>query len=176
MSNLNALLGKYNRQKVCTEDGAGIVYLLYMWIDDVRVVKIGVTGRKVEERVVEILTSYWTQYRVFPKLYPKRFKTTNGILAKEQMLHKYFADRKYVFDKRFDGCTEYFVIEDDEELLAVYEDCLLGVDVNGAEYKALRKTQQCVECGVSVGCDGERNVAEMGVYLIGVESDADEEN
>ena len=116
---------------------SGIVYILYMWVEDKLVVKIGITTRGIEERVCEILTSYFKKYRVFPKLYPKRFKSTDEILAKEQMLHKYFADRQYEFDKKFDGSSEYFDIEDEAELLRVYEDCLEGVDINSEEYKII---------------------------------------
>ena len=115
----------------------GIVYILYMWIEEVRVVKIGITTRQVEERICEILTSYYHRYRIFPKLYPKRFKSTGDILAKEQMLHKYFADKKYDFEFRFDGSSEYFLIDDDEELLRVYADCISGMDINSEEYKLL---------------------------------------
>ena len=128
-------------RELVSEKGDGIVYLLYMWVDDLMVVKIGVTTRKVEERVVEILTSYWQQYRVFPKLYPKRFKKTSEILSKEQMLHEYFRDKQYEFEKKFDGSTEYFVIDDEEELLRVYADCLEGVDINGEEYKILSELE-----------------------------------
>ena len=115
----------------------GIVYLLYMWVGDVMVVKIGITTRSIEERVCEILSSYFKKYRVFPKLYPKRFKSTKEILTKEQMLHKYFDDRRYEFDKKFDGSSEYFMIEDEAELIRVYEDCLGGMDVNSEEYKTV---------------------------------------
>lgn len=112
----------------------GIVYVLYMWVDDEMVIKIGVTGRRIEERVVEILVSYYHQYRVFPKLYPKRFRKTNKPMEKEQALHKYFADSKHRFDKKFSGSSEYFAGIDEAELMKVYEDCMDGVDINGSGY------------------------------------------
>jgi len=121
--------------KVDTGQQSGIVYLLYLYLDDgTRVVKIGITSRKIEERVVEILTSYFKTYRVFPRLYPKRFKKTTDNYRKEQALHKYFSRRAHLFSKPFDGSSEFFDIDDEDELLKVYEDCLVDVDINSEEY------------------------------------------
>lgn len=113
----------------------GILYILYLWIDDVSVVtKIGVTSRKIEERVVEILTSYYHQHRMFPKLYPKRFRKTERVYEKEAMMHKYFENKQHQFEKMFSGSTEFFKDIDEEELLKVYEDCLNGADINADTY------------------------------------------
>lgn len=153
-----------SRRGLTSDDG--IVYILYMWVDDVKVVKIGVTTRAIEERVVEILTSYWHKYRVFPKLYPKRFTKTTRILEKEQMLHKYFEKRKHEFDKKFDGSSEYFLLDNEAELLEVYDACLEGIDVNGEEYKVMREYE---ESGGSFDIGGGARVyglygdAEMGI-------------
>lgn len=143
----------------------GTVYVLQMWIDDEMVVKIGITGRRIEERVVEILVSYYHQYRVFPKLYPKRFRKVGNPAEKEQALHKYFANRKHSFDKKFSGSSEYFAGIDETELLKVYEDCLDGVDINDCRYES-----RLVESGRDNGMDGAvggagelARTAEMGV-------------
>lgn len=143
----------------------GIVYILQMWLDEEMVVKIGVTGRRIEERVVEILVSYYHQYRVFPKLYPKRFRKTDRPMEKEQALHRYFADKKYRFGKKFSGSSEYFAGIDENELLRVYEDCMNGVDINGSEYES-----GLVESGRDSGVDGAvddvgelARIAEVGV-------------
>ena len=113
----------------------GVLYILYMWHEDSLVVKVGVTKRDVTDRVVEILLSYFHKYRVFPKLYPKRFRQTDRVYKKEAMMHKYFEDKAYKFDKPFSGSTEYFVGIEEDELLIVYEDCLRGVDINADDYQ-----------------------------------------
>lgn len=173
---LNNLQITVSKRGLISQDG--IVYLLFMWIDDFRVVKIGITTRQIEERVVEILTSYYHKYRVFPKLYPKRFRKTTGILDKEAMLHKYFADKQHVFEQRFDGSSEYFVIDDDEELLQVYEDCLMGVDINSNEYKYLREQEKMCrsrDTGSRVGIPDGDGTTEMGIHEFGVDDKVDAE-
>ena len=112
----------------------GLLYVLYLWHEEQLVVKIGVTSRRIEERVVEILTSYYHRYRVFPKLYPKRFRNTENVYGKEAMLHRYFAEKKHEFDKVFSGSTEFFIGIDEDELLRVYEDVMDGVDINDSTY------------------------------------------
>lgn len=157
----------------------GIVYILYMWIEDVKVVKIGVTTRAVEERVVEILTSYWQKHRIFPKLYPKRFKKTTKILDKEAMLHKYFEDRRYVFEEKFDGSTEYFTLDNEAELLEVYNDCLEGIDVNSVEYKVMREYEMSggsIDIGGGIRVYGLYGDAEVGVQPERMAQETDEEN
>lgn len=112
----------------------GLLYVLYLWHEEQLIIKIGVTSRKIEERVVEILTSYYHRYRVFPKLYPKRFRNTENVYGKEAMLHRYFAEKKHEFDKVFNGSTEFFIGIDEDELLRVYDDVMDGVDVNDSAY------------------------------------------
>lgn len=108
----------------------GIVYLLQIELDERTVVKIGVTSRmKIQDRVLEILGSLFIAYRVFPRIYPKRFTKTTEIYKKETMLHRYFADRQYTPEKVFSGCTECFDITLDEAV-AVYERVLNGEDIN----------------------------------------------
>ena len=100
--------------KDVSDDSRGIVYVLEVEIGDRKVVKIGVTRRKIEDRVVEILTSFFKSYRYFPKVYPKRFKTTDDILGKEAELHKHFSDRRYECEHKFSGSTEFFDVPLDE--------------------------------------------------------------
>lgn len=108
--------------KDCKVDASsdGVLYVLDIDVDNRPIVKIGVTTRKVEDRIVEILTSYWKQYRVFPRCYPKRFKKTVKIYTKEQQLLKYFSDRKYESEKKFSGCQELLDVPL-EEVINVYE-------------------------------------------------------
>lgn len=103
----------------------GTVYLLELDVDGKRVLKIGITTRKVEDRVVEILTSYWHQYREFPYCRPKRFRKTTDYFEKEQMLLKYFEKCKYESEKKFGGCQELIDVPL-ETVVDMYERVLTG--------------------------------------------------
>lgn len=96
-----------------------ILYLLEIEIEGVKVVKFGVTRRKIEERVVEILTSLFYNTRRFHYCYPKRFKTVDGALDKEAKLLEYFDWCKYEGYK-FSGHTEVRVVSL-EEAVEVYD-------------------------------------------------------
>lgn len=111
----------------------GIVYILILEIGDKTVYKIGVTQRKIEDRVIEILTSFWKSYRYFPKCYPKRFKSTSNIFGKEAALHHHFANCKYEPEYKTDGFSELFYIDDLEYLLDIYARCLDGEDIKELE-------------------------------------------
>jgi hypothetical protein len=123
---------KKSTEKVLSEYD-GIVYILVLEIDGKTVYKIGITQRKIEERVVEILTSFWKSYRYFPKCYPKRFKKTTDIFSKEAQLHYHFANVRHEPEYVTDGCSEFFEIDDLEYLLDVYARCLGGEDVRELE-------------------------------------------
>lgn len=111
--------------KISTKDeriSDGIVYLLVVRLEDgTEVYKIGVTTRKIQERVGEILTSFWTQYRYFPYCKPKRFRTTSDIFEKEAKIHKELAEYRYEFDKKFGGHSECFSGLELEKVVEVYE-------------------------------------------------------
>lgn len=107
------------------DDREGIVYVLIIRLEDgTEVYKIGVTKRGIQDRVVEILSSFWTQYRYFPYCYPKRFRKTNGIYEKEAKLHKTFEAYKYKFDKEFGGSSEFFHGVDLAKIVEEYENIL----------------------------------------------------
>ena len=89
----------------------GIVYLLDIEVDGRQVTKIGMSKRLVEERVVEILTSYWKSYRYFPYCKPMKFTKTLDPLAKEQILLEYFKEYKYESLLKFGGCQELVDVE-----------------------------------------------------------------
>lgn len=101
----------------------GIVYVLDIEVDGKRVVKVGLTTKKIEERVVQILASHFKAYRFFPYCRPKRFRRTDNIYDKEQKILKYFADRKYESEIKFDGSTELLDVALDE-VVEVYEKVL----------------------------------------------------
>ena len=101
-----------------------ILYLLEIMVGDLQVIKIGVTCRKIEDRVCEILTSFFKSYRYFPYLRPKRFRKTTDVYEKEAKLLEHFKEYKYEPDSRFSGSTELIsgvdldvVVEEYERLL-----------------------------------------------------------
>ena len=111
--------------KANVDESEGIVYLLVIWLDDgTEVYKIGVTKRDIQDRVCEILTSYWTQYRVFPKCYPKRYRKTNCIYEKEAAIHKELAEYQWVPEKPFSGSTEFFTGVELAKVVEIYESIL----------------------------------------------------
>jgi hypothetical protein len=115
---------KVTKEKVSAGEDPGILYLVYFELEGKALVKIGVTGRTIEERVSEILVSIFKKYREFPYCRPKRFKKTSDVYEKEAQLHKYFEKYNYKFAKKFSGSTEFFevdlnlVVEAYEKLLA----------------------------------------------------------
>lgn len=107
----------------------GIVYILKFYLgdteDDMRAVyKIGVAARRIrplETRINEICTDHFMKYRYFPFVRPRKFSKTEYYFEIESHLHKVYKDKRYHSSKPFDGHTEFFQIEDEEELIAYYE-------------------------------------------------------
>lgn len=116
------------------EEDEGIVYLVLFNLDDKELVKIGITTRKIEDRVSEILVSIFKAYREFPYCRPKRFRKTTDIFEKESILHNYFKDRKYTPEKTFSGSSEFFDIPLDEAVI-VYERLLAGEPLDDSELR-----------------------------------------
>lgn len=107
--------------------GSGILYILVMDIDGEVVYKVGVTQRdKIEERVCEILTSFFKSYRYFPWTRPKRFKKTDDVYEKETKMHKYLKEYQYKPEKRFGGSTELFTGIALDTLVDLYEKIIVG--------------------------------------------------
>jgi hypothetical protein len=104
----------------------GILYVLEIQLEDKALVKIGITSKKIEDRVCGLLTSIWKKYRIFPQCYVKRFKKVDGYTSKEAELHKYFADRRYTTKHVFGGCTEFFDIPLDE-VVEAYDRLVQGL-------------------------------------------------
>lgn len=122
---------KANPEQVA-KDSAGILYVLIFKLDECEYIKIGITQRKVEERVCEILTSFFQKIRRFPYCYPKRYSRMDNVLAKESMMHEYFKEYRVTLDK-ISGGTEFFRGIDLDELLAKYADVQNGIDINAVD-------------------------------------------
>jgi DUF4097 and DUF4098 domain-containing protein YvlB len=117
-----------------TKSSPGILYVILVELDGKSLVKIGVTHRRIEDRVVEILVSIFKKYREFPYCRPKRFKTVPNTYQKERLLHKHFSKYQYTPNKKFSGSTEFFDIPLDD-VVKVYDDM-----VTTSSGKAKRKS------------------------------------
>lgn len=112
------------------EEDYGILYLVHFHLEGKDLIKIGITTRKIEDRVSEILVSIFKKYREFPYCYPKRFQKTADVFEKEAILHKHFEEYRYVTEKVFSGSTEFFDIPIDRAV-EVYERLLAGESLAG---------------------------------------------
>lgn len=96
-------------RKVCKEPTkTGIVYLLFIELEDKQLVKVGMTNRKIQDRVVEILTAIWVKYRYFPRCYVKRFRSVDKPAKVEKQIHDNLKEFSYKTEHRFAGSTEFF--------------------------------------------------------------------
>jgi hypothetical protein len=116
---------KKSPNRVATQE-KGIVYLLELVVDDEKVQKIGITTRKIEDRVVEILSSHFQVFRHYPYCYPKRFKSTTNIMMREAKLLSVFSNEKFTPSKQFSGSTE-LIKADLDTVVQVYE-YIIGTD------------------------------------------------
>lgn len=103
------------------EGQEGILYLLVIQLEEKTLIKIGMTSRRVEERVCEVLTAIWKRYRVFPECKVKRYRTVKDVFKKEAYLHSLFTSNRYTTKYSFGGSTEFFDCALDE-VVAAYDD------------------------------------------------------
>lgn len=94
------------KKRTDVKNEENILYLLILEINGTEVYKIGVTGRSVEDRVSEILLSFYTKYRYFPYCKPKRFRKIPNAYRTEADLLDYFKEYKYNSKYKFSGSTE----------------------------------------------------------------------
>ena len=123
---------KQRRSTKKTKKGAprskeGILYILKMYLGDKNemecVYKIGITARKtrpLETRMAEIATDHYQKFRYMPYIEPRKFKKTPYYFELEAHMHQKFKDCQYVPEKKFDGSTELFIINDEAELISYY--------------------------------------------------------
>lgn len=105
------------------DNDRGILYVLvFKLADESEVIKVGVTKRKIEDRVVEILTGMFKHLRYFPYCKPKKFTTVDKVYEKEAEMHRRLAEFSHKFDYVFGGSTEYFSGVSVEAIIKEYED------------------------------------------------------
>jgi hypothetical protein len=101
-----------------------LVYILKVQLSDGQILyKIGVTKDKRHmDRMLEVLKGFFVKYRYIPFTSIKRFRVFPDAYEVERLLHSKYKDLQYCFDKKFCGCTEFFTINDEQELLDFYEE------------------------------------------------------
>ena len=111
------------RKKISTNvaKDMGILYVLEIELEGKKLIKVGITHRKIQDRVVEILASIWVKYRIFPYCYPKRFREVANVMAKEAKMHELLKEFRYETEHKFTGHTEMFDV-DMETVLLRYEE------------------------------------------------------
>ena len=125
--------------EVKVEDARSILYLLDMELEGKKVRKIGITSKRIEDRLVGIATSVFSKHRYFPYIYPKRFRKVDSALVKEQKILEYMKEYKWTSEKEFGGHTEMLDVELDV-LVDVYEKVVKGEEL-------LDVGEECKECG-----------------------------
>jgi len=124
----------YKRKQLEYELEEGRVYLLKLHLDDKTVYKIGITfSERVEDRMVEILLSFFKTYRYIPKTVLKKNIKTKIPRTFEKHIHYMLKDYSYTFSKKFNGYTEFFTDIDEKTLIDYmtnldYKAVLEGVD------------------------------------------------
>jgi len=124
----------YKRKQLECELEEGRVYLLKLHLDDKTVYKIGITfSERVEDRMMEILLSFFKAYRYIPKTVLKKNIKTKIPRTFEKHIHHMLKDYSYTFSKKFNGYTEFFTDIDEKTLINYmtnldYKAVLEGVD------------------------------------------------
>ena len=99
----------------------GILYVTEFEIEGMKLVKIGITTRSIEERTLEIIGSVFKKYRYFPRCRPKRFRTMDDVGSKEKILHEKFKGYRCKDLGSFSGYTEFFDVPL-EDVVEAYDD------------------------------------------------------
>jgi len=99
--------------------GAGRVYVLRLELPDNLIVhKIGMThSPRSADRMMEILRSWFMQYRYVPRTELRLDKETGVPRLLEKHMHTILAEWKWVPDKKVDGGQEMFTGLDEEVVL-----------------------------------------------------------
>lgn len=115
-----------SKKKEKRQYASGIVYLMKMELDcGTNVIKIGVTGRSnVQERFLENVSAFFMTHRYIPRTTLLKFSRTTDYYKAETLLHQKYKENKYLFPTKFQGSSEYFIIEDEDALKEFYLETL----------------------------------------------------
>lgn len=99
--------------------GEGRLYVIKLVLEDNEIIhKIGMThSPRSTDRMMEILRSWFMQYRYVPLAKLRLDHATGVPLLFEQHMHKILADWKWVPNKKVDGAQEMFKDLNEEAVL-----------------------------------------------------------
>jgi len=108
----------FNKQDP-VEKTTGRVYVIKLTLPGNKVIyKIGMThSPRSTDRMMEILRSWFMQYRYVPHAELRLDKETGVPLLLEKHMHEVLSEWKYVPDKKVDGAQEMFTDINEEYLL-----------------------------------------------------------
>ena len=92
------------------------LYLMKFIFDDcpMPVFKIGKSsGDDSIERLQQVTRDHYMKFRYFPQSSIKRDRPAENAFELEAMLHRAFKMCKYIPMRKFDGCTEMFIVPED---------------------------------------------------------------
>ena len=105
---------------------SGRLYLMKFYFRgvDAPVFKIGVTDREnATDRFFEVVRDFYVRYRYVPECGIKRDRKCKEAYMVEATLRRYFKEFQYVPEKKHDGSTELFLVEEGR-IIDVYERCV----------------------------------------------------
>lgn len=113
---------KLDKSKIEEKKSVYIFKFYLDWNNNDVVYKIGVTSREeVTSRLAEVVIGFFNMFRFIPKCTAIRFSSCSDAYGKEKELHKIFENSAIRFHKKFSGSSEFFQIEDEDELLSRYD-------------------------------------------------------
>lgn len=93
----------------------GRLYVIKLVLKDgTEVHKVGMcNSARSTDRMMEVLRSFFMQYRYVPYAELRRDKKVRIPYIVENYMHNLLDEHRFSFDKKFDGCTEFFEIDED---------------------------------------------------------------
>ncbi len=83
--------------------------------------KIGITTRRIGDRIAEIVMSMFQVLRYIPMTKAKKFSSSPGYEKIELAMHKKYKKNKYRMPDGISGKTEYFRFDTEEEELEMLD-------------------------------------------------------
>lgn len=108
-----------NKKIDVVDDGYGRVYVFRMELIDGTVLhKVGMcSSARSTDRLFEVLRSFFNVYRYVPVATIRKDRKCLVPELVEKHMHSALAEYSHNFDKKFDGCSEFFSDIDEEVLL-----------------------------------------------------------
>ena len=128
----------------------GRVYIFELILEDgTELYKVGMVNSdsmsRVTDRLMEVLRSFFMQYRRVPKSRIVKAKKFLIPYYVETHLHKLLAELKYKSDKKFDGSNELFTGIDLDELISYMESFAYNELLKGQVSMSIKKYEEIRE-------------------------------